>query len=426
MVLNRTVQDPDEFSASWKILLLALLGMTTCVTAALLYGFGVLVGPLQEAFGWTRSEIHLAITCMFTSTILAAQLVAWLNKRYGIRAVTITSLVALSLTYLSALLINGSILSLYAVFTILPLAGLGTLQVTWTQVVNLWFVRNRGLALAITLSGTGLAAAITPPLLSWAIQKWGWQSAFFALAAQSLFLTLPMAICLLRPSLAPTILSMSRQRDDGARLEGMGFTAALRQRRFWICNLAFSVAVSGVIAMITNIVPMLQDKGLTALQASSIFGSFGLALIGGRIISGYLIDRFWAPGVACISLSMPALGCLLFLFGSSDTSLLIFATVLVGFGTGAEYDIAAFLVVRYFGLREYGRLFAITFGLTTASAAFSPLFFWLLFDTSMGYSSLLIYGATCFIISAIMILAMGKYPSRPSHSPSAEGELYAS
>ncbi|WP_296259534.1 MULTISPECIES: MFS transporter [unclassified Pseudomonas] len=426
MMLNRTVQGPGEFRTSWKILLLASLGMTTCVTAALLYGFGVLIGPLQQAFGWTRSEIHLAITCMFGSTILAAQLVAWLNKRYGIRAVTITSLVALSLTYLSAPLINGSIWSLYAVFTILPLAGLGTLQVTWTQVVNLWFVRNRGLALAITLSGTGLAAAITPPLLSWAIQKWGWQSAFFTLAAQSFFLVLPMAICLLHPSQAPTIVSVSRQQAGGAKLEGMEFSTALRQRRFWLCNLAFSVAVSGIIAMVTNIVPMLQDKGLTALQASSIFGSFGLALIGGRIISGYLIDRFWAPGVACISLSMPAVGCLLFLFGPSDTGLLILATVLVGFGTGAEYDIAAFLVARYFGLREYGRLFAMTFGFTTASAAFSPLLLWMLLDTSKGYSSLLVYGATCFSLSAITILAMGKYPSGSARSPFSEGELYAS
>lgn len=414
---------PNEFQTGWRIILLALLGMTTCVTAAILYGFGVLVAPLQKAFGWTHGELQLAITFLFGSTVLAAQLVAWLNKRHGLRVVTATSLAALSLGYLGVLLIQESIWSLYLAFSLLPLAGLGTLQVTWTQVINLWFERNRGLALALTLSGTGLAAAIMPPLLSWAIANWGWQAAFMVLALPPLLLTLPLTLCWLDPAKAPMIKSAARKRHGGVRLEGLDFLAALRQYRFWICNIAFVLAVSGIIGMVTNIVPILQDKGFSAVQAGRIFSSFGISLIAGRVISGYLVDRIWAPAVAALCLMLPALGCLIFFFDQTSVSILVLATALVGFGTGAEYDLAAFMVARYFGLREYGRLFAITFGLTTAAAAFSPLLFGLLLHTPHSYSGLLLYCMACFLIGSVLILAMGKYPRLEAHDYSVDGAV---
>ena len=107
--------------------------------------------------------------------------------------------------------------------------------------------------------------------------------------------------------------------------------------------------------------------GLSAENASLVFSFFGVSLIFGRIAVGYLLDRFWPPAIAAISLALPAIGCLIYLQGGTELVPLMVAAVCVGFGAGAEFDIAAFLIARYFGLKDYGRLFGFHQGLLTVA-----------------------------------------------------------
>src|SRR5690606_10754782 len=100
--------------------------------------------------------------------------------------------------YLATTFIGGSIWTLYLAFFLLPIVGMGALAVTWTQLLNLWFHRNRGLALAIGLSGTGLTAALIPSLLGWGVSTWDWRAAFVILALLNLGLGLPLSLLWLR------------------------------------------------------------------------------------------------------------------------------------------------------------------------------------------------------------------------------------
>lgn len=183
--------DITEFRQNWRILTLSVIGIAISINASLLYGFGTLVVPLEEAFGWERSSLQAAITFLFASAVISLQVVGWLNLRYGMKRVTMISLVLISLGYLATTQIQGSIWMLYLAFAILPLLGMGCLAVTWTQLLNIWFEKNRGLALAIGLSGTGITAAIVPPILSWGIETWDWRAAFVILALMNLAILLP-------------------------------------------------------------------------------------------------------------------------------------------------------------------------------------------------------------------------------------------
>ncbi|PMZ42767.1 MFS transporter, partial [Pseudomonas sp. GW247-3R2A] len=92
--------------------------------------------------------------------------------RYGMKRVTVISLLLLSLGYLATTQLTQSIWSMYIAFALLPIVGMGALAVTWTQLISLWFDSNRGLALAIGLSGTGVTAATIPRLMAWGIVQW--------------------------------------------------------------------------------------------------------------------------------------------------------------------------------------------------------------------------------------------------------------
>lgn len=398
--------DNAEFKRSWRVLVLALVGVATSSSSLLLYSFSSMVIPLQSAMGWDRAQLQAAITALSLGTIVASQLAGWLNLRYGLRAVTLVSLVTLSLSVWAMTGINGSIWSLYLGFFLVPLAGLGTLQVTWSHLVNLWFDENRGLALAIILSGSGLAAIGLPLITAWAINRWNWQAGFLALGLLPLLLALPLAL----RWLMPTADARHTSTTSTALAGGLLLSEALRSWRFWVCNLSMTLVVACVVGMVTNIVPLLQDRGLSALQASQVFSSFGVSLILGRLVVGYLIDRLWAPAVASLALLMPAFACGIFAYGDSTIGLYILATLLVGVGAGAEFDIAAFLIARYFGMRDYGRLFGAHLGLITAGAALSPLLFALLYKVTGGYSAMLLFSGICFVVGPLLLLTLGGYP----------------
>ncbi|MDB6052129.1 MAG: putative major facilitator superfamily transporter [Pseudomonas sp.] len=400
-----------EFRVGWRILILALIGIGTSVSVAPLYAFGSMMVPLQDAFGWTRGEIQPAISFLFGCSVVSIQITGWLFKRYGIRSVTICSLVTLPLAYLLITFNTGSIWQLYGGYMLLAFAGLGTMQVTWTQLVNLWFDVNRGLALAIILCGTGMAALTLPSLLSWSIGQWGWRAGYWVLGLLPLLITLPLSLFWLS-SAAPLVqkVAVAEHADiQAVKLPGMSLRQAARSKRFWVCNLALVLAVTAMIGMVINTVPLLRDKGLSAADAASVFGIYGLSLVMGRVVVGYLIDRFWAPAVAFVVMMMPAIGSLIFMT-QSDMHILMLGSILVGLGAGAEMDIAAFLMARYFGMRDYARVYSLHMGLIGLGSTIAPFGYGLLFARTGNYTAMLVYCVCAFALGSVLLLTLGRYP----------------
>ncbi|MFV0926586.1 MFS transporter [Pseudomonas sp. 1239] len=406
---QRAGNDFSEFRRGWRVVLLGLLGICTSITAALLYAFGTLVIPLEQAFGWSRGDLQASISFLFAGVAISTQMVGWLYRRYGLRRVALVSIVLQILGYFAITQIQGSIAWLYLAFFSMPIVCAGTIAITWTQLVNLWFERNRGLALAVILCGTGLMAMILPPLLSRLIGAYGWQAGFIALGAMPLLFTLPLALLWLR---MPTEGAAADQSMAPLALSGMSFRQALRSGRYWGFNAALILSVSLTVGMVTNLVPMLQSKGLSAQQASQVFSTFGVSIIGGRLLVGYLLDRYSPSLVAAVSLALPALGCAIFFFGGPQhVPLLVLATLCIGASAGAEFDLAAFLMARYFGLKDYARIFGLHLCLITIVSGLVPMLFGYLFDLYGSYRAVLVSCFICAIIGPTILLWLRMEPA---------------
>ena len=411
----------SEFGRGWRSQLLALAGAATTASVTMLYGFGTLVLPLQKAFGWSRGDLQVAISFMSGGVVVASQIAGLCNQRWGMRRMALVSLAALALALWAVTLVDGAIGWFYLAFFLAPIAGTGVTFVTWTQLVSQWFDQRRGLALAQVLCGSGLSAAVLPPLLGWAIERWDWRAGFIVLGALPLLLTWPLAWAWFRESPGaarrPWVATPAAAAVPPSIVvspPGGDFRSAVRSRKFWTLNLALTLVVSAIVGMVTNTVPLLRDLGLTATQAGSVFGSFGIALISGRVAAGWLIDRLWAPGVAAVALALPALGCLMLWGADANTSgaLLVLAVCLVGVGTGAEFDLSAYLVSRYFGLQHYGRLFGIHLGLITAGSMLAPFLFAAMYQASGGYGPMLAYAVACCTVGPLLLLTLGRMPAR--------------
>ncbi|MGQ7859921.1 MFS transporter [Pseudomonas sp. D5002] len=411
----RQGSDFSEFKRGWRVVLLGLFGICTSITAALLYAFGTLVIPLEQAFGWSRGDLQASITFLFAGVAISTQVVGWLYRRYGLRRVAIVSIVLQIVGYFAITQIQGSIGWLYLAFFAMPIVCAGTIAITWTQLVNLWFERNRGLALAIILCGTGLMAMVLPPLLSRLIAAYGWQAGFFALGAMPLLFTLPLALWWLRLPTdfsRPATGSHSAEQGKPLELSGMSFRQALRSGMYWGFNVALILSVSLTVGMVTNMVPMLQSKGLSPQEAAQVFSTFGISIIAGRLLVGYLLDRYSPSMVAAVSLVLPALGCAIFYFsGGQSLPLLVLATLCIGASAGAEFDLAAFLMARYFGLKDYARIFGLHLCLITIVSGLVPMLFGHLYDVYGSYSAVLVCCFCCAIIGPTILLCLKMEPA---------------
>jgi predicted MFS family arabinose efflux permease len=256
-----------------------------------------------------------------------------------------------------------------------------------------------------------LAALVLPPVLSWAIGQWGWRAGYWVLGLIPLLVTLPLSLCWLS-SAAPLVkrVAVAAGADvDAVKLPGLALRQVARSNRFWICNFALLLAVTAMIGMVINTVPLLRDKGLSATDAAYVFSIYGVSLVLGRVVVGYLIDRFWAPGVAFVVMLAPAIGSLIFMT-QGDMQILMLGSILVGLGAGAEMDIAAFLMARYFGMRDYARVYSLHMGIISLGSTLAPFGYAILFARTGSYNAMLIYCTLAFAVCSALLLTLGRYP----------------
>ena len=144
----------------------------------------------------------------------------------------------------------------------------------------------------------------------------------------------------------------------------MTFTQGVRSRAFWCLLISFGAFSFYAMTISANLVPLLTDKGVTAIEAAAIASLMGIAGIVGRLSVGALLDRLSGPAIGAVTQLLPVGGCALLLLDQPGIGSLALASTAFGIATGAEVDVSLYLASRHFGLRSFASLFGaiITFG----------------------------------------------------------------
>jgi predicted MFS family arabinose efflux permease len=146
-------------------------------------------------------------------------------------------------------------------------------------------------------------------------------------------------------------------------------------------------------------------------MAVGALSMLGFAAAVGALLSGLLVDRFWAPAVAFVLNAAPAVGCLFLLQDQVPPLLFYGAILLIGLGQGAEIDIVAFMIARYFGLRSYASIYGLsTLGIALGVAVGASLI-GKAYDVFGNYDFALMAASASFALAACCYLAMGRYPT---------------
>lgn len=394
-----------EFATGWKLLLACVAGVAFGSVGIAVYSIGAFVDPLGAEFGWTRTQVTAAL--LFSSGLggLAAPFVGALVERFGARPVALAGLIGVSVAFLFASRSSGSLPLFYLAFAIVATLGSGSGPISWTQAIAAHFDRHRGLALAIALSGTGLIAILAPPYVTWLIGTFGWRTAFVGVAMLPLLIALPLAWRFFTPPGEPGLAA-----STPTAAPGLTTAQAVRTYRFWVLLGSVLAMYLGIAGIIPNLIPALTDKGFPRSSAALAASAFGFSVIFGRVTVGWLIDRFWAPGVAAAVLTPATIGCLI-LMGEPTMMLATAAAMLLGVAAGAELDLLSFLTARYFGLRSYGKTYGLLYAGVALAGGIGPFAFAALAGRVGSYDLSFGVAATLFAIGGPAVLTLGRYPA---------------
>lgn len=390
----------NEFKRGWAVLLGAFIGSGVGLASMVYYSTGIWIRPWQEEFGWTRAEIGFQQSISVLVMMLLAPLVGRLIDRYGLRRVTALCLLGYGLFLAIFPFMSGTLLILYALSFGYAVFGVGTTGIAFTRAVNAFFIKNRGLALGICLTSTGVMAFAMPRFMTPYVAEHGWRAGFWVMFA-IVMISVPIVYLLLRD--AP-------EDEDGQVQQaqsGLTFSQAIRTVTFWKVASIFLLISTAILGLIPAFIPLLQDAGLSAKQAGQLGAALGLSVMVARLFIGFIIDRIFAPYVAAVAFSCVAFGCLALGLGGIEYAMV--AAIALGFAVGAEVDLIGYFTARYFGMAHYGAIYGLQYSIFIFGAAIGPVYTGYIWDMTGNYDLALVIAAALMVPVVIIALTLPRF-----------------
>jgi MFS family permease len=409
----------------WWIALACGLGLGSGIATLVASTFGVYLAPLRAQFGWSAGDAFLATFVVTGVSALFAPIVGGVVDRFGARRVILSSFVATVLVLGSFGLMNGSLAGFYLRYALLGAVGLGTTHVAFARIISLWFDRRRGLALGVALAGVGVGGFLWPLLCQYVIAHAGWRSAYLVQSGVIALLCLPLLALVIRDTPQSLGLAADGEAAPGGAGSpssialpepthlGASFGAALHSPRYWLMLTAFLAVGLGVQSMMLHLVPLLTGRGISPMLAALAQALQFLALISGRLASGWLLDRFFAPRVAFVFLAAPIAGVVALALGAAGASAIACA-LLIGLAAGAEVDVIAYLTGRYFGLRRYSAIYGSFYGVYTMGGGLGGPLLARIAEGPHGYTPALWCNAALLAVAGLLLLRLGPFPAADS------------
>ncbi|NIF87241.1 MFS transporter [Burkholderia sp. Cy-637] len=313
--------------------------------------FGTFIRAIAAQNHWSRSEVSLGLTifefAMGPGTIVLGSLI----DRWGVRKPTLIFLSLFALSIALVGVIPPSVPLFCLAFVAVGFFAPGSNALPYANVVCARFDKHRGLALGLTVGGTAVGGALMPQYAGFLLSHFGWRGGYLGVAAAVAAFSLPALYFLVR---MPKGTKEARRRSLDAGLPKLS-RIVRTSRSFRQLGIAIFCMSGVMLALLSQMVPMMMDRGATIGMATSMLSIAGLSSAIGRLLAGYLMDRMHAPYVAAMSFAITLAGVLILASGAIGLDAMI-AAGLIGVSIGAEADIITFIVSRYFDLRLFGRV----------------------------------------------------------------------
>lgn len=403
----------NEFAKGWAVIAGTIAGLAVGAFAVNVFALSILLKPTSEATGLSRSTITFALFIGTLVTMLVMPVYGRLIDRYGVKTISIPAIIAWAITFSCfALLSDNASWLIVLLFALSGIFSVAQTTLPYSKAITSWFDAKRGLALGIGVSGVGVGGFLMPQYVQFLNGAFGWRLAYVGVGLAILIIAVPaMGLLVSVKESAKRDTANKNLLSAASTDEPDGIAPALRQRQFWLLAVIFFVSILALNGTLTNLVALLTDRGLAPKDAASVLSVAGVALIAGRVICGYLLDKFHGPYVACAFLVLPTIS-IIGLIAGVEGPMLALCAIGLGMGIGGEIDVLGYLTSRYFKLTSFGSVYGALFSLVTLGTALGPYLMGLSHDRIGDYQSALICAALAVGACAVLSLTLGPYPKQ--------------
>jgi MFS family permease len=386
--------------------------------------------PLSQDFHAGRAAVSFAFTLQNLTAAVCAPLTGRLIDRFGARKVILPGAAIFGLILVSSKMLGAEIGFFYVFFAALGVVAGCTSPVAHSVVVSHWFNRHRGVALGFMMLGMGVGAIAMPVAIQRLIAVFGCRITYALCGSVVLLVALPIAAVFLRgdpkekglepdgiPAEGGMALGVVPERSAE---EGLSWRETWHSSTFWLLISSFFLAGASVHACVLHMPALLTDRGVSAQGAAMASSIVGIALLIGRVGTGYLLDRFFAPRLAASFFCGASAGIGMLMFGAGGKAALV-AAFLVGLGMGAEGDIIAYSLSRYFGLKAFGTAYGYAFGAFVLAGALGTLLMGAGFDSTKAYTVPLAGFFVAMLVAAWLMTRLGPYRYAAERPHAAHG-----
>jgi MFS family permease len=409
-----TIRREPAFFYGWWVVAASAVGLFWGPPVTV-YSFSVFLKPLMQDFHAGRGAISLGFTLHLITGAVCAPVVGWLVDRYGSRRVILSATVMFSSILLLNKVFSANIWRFYIFCVALGLLINSVGPIPYGSLISHWFDRRRGFALGLMMIGIGSGAIVMPLFAQLLIAKFGWSTAYAVLGGAVLLIATPVLAAFLREKpqdlgLLPDGAPPKKSSVESKTLQGLSALDAWHSGTFWLMVCAFFLVSASVQGCLIHTTAMLSDRGIPAQTAALGSSLVGAAVLLGRVGTGYLLDRLFAPHVAAVFFAGAAVGMGLLWLGTTPVAFA--GAFLVGLGLGAEVDLIAYLVSRYFGLRAFGRVYSSAFAAFALAGSLGPLIMGASFDRTGSYRGALMTFLAANLFAAVLMTRLGPYRYR--------------
>lgn len=377
------------------------------------YTFSAFLESLQKDFGASRGSVSLVFSLAGFLYFGLGMLSGPLADRWGSRRLALggMALVGLGLVFASQ---AHNLTQIYLAYGLGVGLGVGASYVPALGAVQRWFVKRRGFASGLAVSGIGVGTLVMPPLASFLVEQLGWRHAYLVLGCVAMVVGAGMALLIendpshrgLGPDGDP-----SPQQTSSARPEGFTTRDAVRSRRFAGLYAACLISSFGLFVPFVHLVPYALDHGVTSTSAVLLLGVIGVGSTAGRFFLGGLADRMGRPRTMLLMFAGMALSLPVWAASSGFRGLAVFAFA-YGVFYGGFVALLPALVMDYFGGRNISAIIGVLYTSVAVGTLIGPSAAGFAFDISQSYMLPICFSAGANLVAAAIIGAM----SRPDAS----------
>jgi MFS family permease len=397
---------PDSAYAWWR--LLASLALSTMGGIGL-WSVVVSLPAIQAEFGVDRADASLPYTATMVGFAIGGVLMGRLADRFGIVAPAVLGALMLGIGYVAAASATALWQFMLAQALLIGMLGSSATFGPLVADVSLWFVRRRGIAVAIVASGNYLAGTIWPPLLQNAIEAFGWRQAHVGIGILCILIMLPLALALRR---------RSPVEDAGVPLGARDIANTLRMSPATLQLLLVVAGLSCCIAMSmpqVHIVAYCADLGYGPARGAemlSLMLGFGVV---SRLASGLIADKIGGVGTLMLGSALQCLSLVFYLPFDGLTSLYV-VSALFGLSQGGIVPSYALIVRDYFPAREAGARVSLVLMATVAGMALGGWMSGAIFDLTGSYRAAFLNGIAWNLLnmSIAFWLLLGRLRPHPA------------